>query len=108
VPFLRATSFLSGYDRLIMPLPHREEVPLQRLGATIRYYRRQRRLTQKVVAARAGLDHTSLSQIERGRQNVTILNLLSIAKALEIPLINLIQPLEAFLHPPPFPPEDHP
>jgi transcriptional regulator with XRE-family HTH domain len=86
-----------------MPPPNSEDTPLQRLGATIRHYRRQRRLTQKVVAARAGLDHTYLSQIERGRQNVTILNLFHIAGALEIPLSHLIQPLDDFLPPsPPF------
>jgi transcriptional regulator with XRE-family HTH domain len=87
-----------------MPLPRREDTPLQRLGATIRHYRRQCRLTQRALAARAGIDHMSLSQIERGRQNVTILNLFHIAGALEVPLSHLIQPLDDLLAPSsPFP-----
>jgi transcriptional regulator with XRE-family HTH domain len=83
-----------------MPPPSSEDTPLQRLGATIRHYRRQRHLTQQALAARAGMDHTSLSQIERGRQNVTILNLFSIAGALDIPLSHLIQPLDDLRLPP--------
>jgi transcriptional regulator with XRE-family HTH domain len=87
-----------------MPSPRREDTPLQRLGTTIRHYRRQRRLTQRALAARAGIDHMSLSQIERGRQNVTILNLFHIAGALEVPLSHLIQPLDDLLAPSsPFP-----
>jgi transcriptional regulator with XRE-family HTH domain len=85
-----------------MPLPRREDTPLQQLGATIRHYRRQQRLTQKAVAALAGLDHKYLSEIERGLRNVSILSLLQIARALQLPLSSLTQPLEAFARP--FPP----
>jgi transcriptional regulator with XRE-family HTH domain len=73
-----------------------EDTPLQRLGATIRYYRRQRRLTQKALAAQTGLDHTYLSQIERGHRNVSILSLLQIARALQMPLSSLVASLEEF------------
>ena len=88
-----------------MPPPPSEETPLQRLGATIRHYRRQQRLTQKAVAAQAGLDHKYLSEIERGQRNVSILSLLQIARALQLPLSSLTQPLEAFARPLP-PPQD--
>lgn len=89
-----------------MPAPQRDATPLQRLGATIRQYRRQRGMTQQAVARQAGLDATYLSQLEHGRHNVTILSLLQIAQALQIPLSHLLQPLDALVTPHPLPPDD--
>jgi transcriptional regulator with XRE-family HTH domain len=61
------------------------------------------------LAARVGIDPMSLSQIERGRQNVTILNLFHIARALELPLSHLIQPLDdLYLPSAPFPTDHSP
>ena len=79
---------------------HSEDTPLRRLGATIRYYRRQRRLTQKALAVQTGLDHTYLSQVERGHRNVSILSLLQIARALQMPLSSLVASLEEFCQSP--------
>jgi transcriptional regulator with XRE-family HTH domain len=77
-----------------------EATPLQRRGATNRHYRRQRRLTQKALAAQTGLHHTYLSQIERGHRNVSILSHLQIARALQMPLASLVASLEEFCQPP--------
>jgi transcriptional regulator with XRE-family HTH domain len=70
------------------------EQALQLLGRTIRALRTQRRLTQRVLAARVGLTRTYVSAIEQGQRNVTIWTLLLIAAALQVPLSTLLQPLE--------------
>ena len=70
------------------------EQALQLLGRTIRALRKQRRLTQRVLAARVGLTRTYVSAIEQGQRNVTIWTLLLIAAALQVPLSTLLQPLE--------------
>ena len=67
---------------------------LQLLGETIRAFRKQRRLTQRALAARVGLAGTYVSAIERGQRNVSIWTLLHIAVALQVPLSRLLQPLE--------------
>jgi len=68
--------------------------PLQLLGATIRQYRRQRHLTQESLAAHTGLSLTYISEVERGRRNVSVLALLGIAAVLQVPVATLLQPLE--------------
>jgi DNA-binding XRE family transcriptional regulator len=68
--------------------------PLQLLGATIRQYRRQCGLTQEVLAAHTGLSLTYISEVERGRRNVSVLALLGIAAVLQVPVATLLQPLE--------------
>jgi transcriptional regulator with XRE-family HTH domain len=64
---------------------------LQRLGATLRAYRQQRHLSQQALAARTGLlDDRYLSQIELGRHNISVLLLLGLARALEMPAACLL------------------
>jgi len=71
-----------------------QEQALRLLGTTIRTFRKRRRLTQRVLAARVGLTRTYVSAIEQGQRNVTIWTLLLIAAALQVPLSTLLQPLE--------------
>jgi transcriptional regulator with XRE-family HTH domain len=64
---------------------------LHSLGATLRQYRKQRHLSQQALAARTGLlDDRYLSQIELGRHNISVLMLLHLAYALEIPAACLL------------------
>lgn len=79
-----------------MPSPRRDDTPLQRLGATIRYYRRQRKLSQKALAALSGCDPSYLSGIEQGKRNVSALLLLRIAQSLQIPVSHVMAPLDEF------------
>jgi transcriptional regulator with XRE-family HTH domain len=95
-----ACSLLSTRDAALAQ-PHtpqpasREPHPaLALLGATIRTQRRLRRLTQKALAAQTHMDHTYISEIERGQRNVTVLTLLRVAYVLEIPASTLIQLVE--------------
>jgi transcriptional regulator with XRE-family HTH domain len=51
------------------------------LGKQIRYYRKLKRLTQENLAEKAELAPSYLSDVERGRENVSIDALNRIAKA---------------------------
>ena len=74
--------------------PSPQDTPLQRFGATLRQYRQQRGLSQPALAARTGIRHRYLSQIEQGRRNIAVLALLRIAHALEIPAAWLLARLD--------------
>jgi transcriptional regulator with XRE-family HTH domain len=64
------------------------------LGATIRQYRQQRPLTQVALAAMAGVSPSHLCQIEQGHRSVSVLNLVSIARACGLSVSSLLVPLE--------------
>ena len=65
--------------------------PLQQLGARIRGYRKATEMTQAMLAARAGLHSTYVSQIERGEaRNVSVLALIEIGAVLRAPLKDLL------------------
>jgi transcriptional regulator with XRE-family HTH domain len=67
---------------------------LQRFGALLRQYRHQRGLTQPALAVRTGIRRGYISQIETGKRNITVLTLLRLARALQIPAAWLVTPLE--------------
>ena len=68
--------------------------PLQRFGATLRQYRKQRRLSQRALAASTGIRNRYISDIERGLHNIAVLMLLRLAYALEIPTACLLARLD--------------
>ncbi|WP_438851988.1 helix-turn-helix domain-containing protein [Brevundimonas nasdae] len=59
------------------------EGDLKRLGATIRACRTEQHLSQEALADASGIDRSHMGKIERGERNVTFLNMLRIARALE-------------------------
>lgn len=63
---------------------------LTNLGARVREERAKRWLSQEVLAALAGLNRNYINQLECGRRNVSIVNLVKIAEALAIDLAALI------------------
>ena len=56
---------------------------LSRLGAAVRSSRKACGLSQEALADAAGIDRSHMGKIERGERNVTLLNLLKIADALD-------------------------
>jgi len=58
---------------------------------TIRLLRQQRGLSQEALAHLAALDRSYMSGIERGRRNLSILNMARIAAALRVPLSDLLE-----------------
>jgi transcriptional regulator with XRE-family HTH domain len=61
----------------------RDEI-LRLFGERLRELRTQRGLSQERLAELAGLDRNYIGQIERAERNVALVNIVRIAKALEI------------------------
>jgi transcriptional regulator with XRE-family HTH domain len=66
-----------------MPMSKQEKELLQ-FGERVRNARAALSLSQEELAFRCGLDRTYISGIERGKRNISILNLLGLAKALGV------------------------
>jgi transcriptional regulator with XRE-family HTH domain len=66
---------------------------LVRLGDRIRKLRKKRGWTQVVMAEKVGIDRSFLADVERGKRNVSILNLDLMAKGLKVSLSQLFSRL---------------
>lgn len=66
---------------------------LLRFGQRLREKRGELGLSQEAFADRCGLDRTYISGIERGKRNVSLLNIEAIAKALGLSISELTQEL---------------
>jgi DNA-binding XRE family transcriptional regulator len=56
---------------------------LERLGAAVRARRRTLELSQEALADLAGIDRSHMGKIERGERNVTLLDIVKIARAVQ-------------------------
>lgn len=65
--------------------------PLLQFGERVRRFRVQKRLSQEDLADLAELHRNYISQIECGRRNLSLLNILKIARALKLPASKLIE-----------------
>ena len=63
---------------------------LMKFGNKVRSLRESKKMSQEQLAELAGLHRTYVGGIERGERNPTLLNLLKIARALEVPLSELV------------------
>jgi transcriptional regulator with XRE-family HTH domain len=80
------------------PILRRMEVRphvLGNLGKRVREARTKRGMSQEVLAALAGLNRNYVNQVECGRRNVSILNLLKLADALGVDVTTLVRGLSA-------------
>lgn len=67
---------------------------LKTFGRSIRSYRKQRGMSQEDLAEKSGLSRNYISDIERGVRNPSLLALIGIAKALRMPLRDLLADIE--------------
>lgn len=65
--------------------------PLLQFGHRVRRFRTQQHLSQEDLADLAELHRNYISQIECGRRNLSLLNILKIARALKVPASKLIE-----------------
>lgn len=65
-----------------------------KLGRRVRQLRERRGMTQREVAARGLWDHTFVSQIENGHNNVTLETLGELADALETNIATLVRGID--------------
>jgi transcriptional regulator with XRE-family HTH domain len=61
------------------------------LGDRIREARTAQKLSQEKLAELAGLDRQSINRIEMGHQAAVVDNLFRIARALDVPLADLVR-----------------
>ena len=64
---------------------------LKRLGEAVRTARKAKGLSQDALADAAGIDRSHMGKIERGERNVTLLNMLKIAAALNVTATELLR-----------------
>lgn len=60
------------------------------IGSRIRYYRKKRGLSQKFVADQLGISLSYMSQLENGKNNITVTMLVDIARILNLPSISTL------------------
>lgn len=63
-------------------------------GERIKAVRKKQGLSQEELAAKADLHRTYIGMIERGEKNITLLNILKIARALNVFPGNLFKDIE--------------
>ncbi|RZL62862.1 MAG: XRE family transcriptional regulator [Variovorax sp.] len=76
-----------------MPTPspnHAGDPVLVALGAAIRKERKVRGMSQEVLAHDSGVERAYMSAIERGMQNLSVMALVRMAKALGLTLADLM------------------
>jgi transcriptional regulator with XRE-family HTH domain len=61
------------------------------LGAAVRDLRKQAGISQEALAERSGLHRTYIGGIERGERNVSLANIVSIARALRVSPSKLLE-----------------
>ena len=66
---------------------------LSRLGVRISRLRRLKGWTQAEMAEKVGIDRSFLADVERGKRNISILNLANIAEGLGLSLARLFSRL---------------
>jgi transcriptional regulator with XRE-family HTH domain len=68
---------------------------LQKFGQHLRSLRLARQVSQEQLAADAGLHRTYVSSVERGERNVSLVNIERLARALEVPLPEMLPPVDS-------------
>ena len=67
---------------------------LKKFGKRIKELRNTRQLSQEKLAALCNLDRTYISGVERGKRNISLLNIKIISEALNITLYDLFKELK--------------
>ena len=63
---------------------------LKRFGENVRRHRIKKGLSQEGLAGLSGLHRTYIGGVERGERNVSLVNVVRLAKALEVELVELL------------------
>lgn len=73
-----------------MSIQHQNNDALQVFGYNVSHYRRKSGLTQVGLAMRAYVSSQTVSEIERGLRNPSLLTMIDIAQALHVPIADLL------------------
>ena len=66
---------------------------LKHFGEIVRQIRKMRQLSQEDFAEKCGLHRTYIGGIERGERNVSLLNIIKMAQALDVSVADLVKGL---------------
>ncbi|MCC5016052.1 helix-turn-helix domain-containing protein [Legionella sp. 31fI33] len=69
---------------------------LVKLGDQIREVRKAHGFSQEAIASEAGIDRSYMGGVERGERNIAALNLIKLAKALNVEVGELFPSLESY------------
>ena len=67
---------------------------LAKFGKRLRDLRQRKGLSQEKLAELAGLHRTYVGSVERGERNISLVNMVALASALEISLSSLMQTVD--------------
>lgn len=73
-----------------------QDVILKSFGERLRLVRERRGISQERLALACGMDRTYVSAVDRGRQNITIVNMYRLAEALNVSPHIFLLPNEDF------------
>lgn len=73
---------------------HHNHAELAAFGSAVRTLRRQKNISQEVLADMAGIDRSYMGGIERGEHNVALINMKKIADSLGVSLAELMEGAE--------------
>lgn len=57
---------------------------LQTFGKTIKKLREKQKVSQEELSFRAGIHRTYMGRVERGKQNLSLLNIIKVAEGLKV------------------------
>ena len=68
----------------------KDKIILEKFGAHIRKFREAKGLSQRELSYQCNIDNSKISKIEQGKINITVLTILQLSAALEIPPMELL------------------
>lgn len=71
-----------------------DQTILKRFGANVRALRLKLSMSQEVLADRAELDRTYIGGVERGERNLSLINIVKLATALETSVSELMRGID--------------
>lgn len=72
------------------------KIPRPSLGKAVRFLRETKKLSQRELAAKSGIDATEISRLEKGRGNPTHETLQRVATGLDVPCSQIFTLEEVF------------
>lgn len=70
-----------------------DTVYLRKFGSVVRKIRLSKELSQEALGSKAGLHRTYIGSIERGEQNISLINIKKLSKALGIRMSDIFTKL---------------